>query len=599
MFQKYLKENEESIFYIPICKKKNCNGILELEFDLQNFVVNYQCEKDINHNRKSIYFETFNKYYLEKQNIDKCTICLHNLEIKYECKQCEKLYCHTCFLKDEHIKENKNNAKIKSEHCEIHNSVNNIYCFNCLKNICDFCKENNYCKEHDIIKLSEIKPNFNQLESLKNKMKEKKNYIKELINSIDTWLMKITKKINLLKKNLKDEMLLLDKIFGNFNQHFLNYTYYSNFNKFNKFIKISNNNNLYEFYNSFNFKNQTKIMFQILFDDKKIELQRKKGFFKSLSEDKNDWCSLISKIDEENFFIYSSYYNYVWLVELNNIKNKDNDSNEKKITLYDNNLLEFNEEILSVTSSLQSKKIYCCLQHKREIRIINFDLDEKKLKLDELIIRDNNYFNKCIELDYDLVAAIDKNSISLWRIDKLNKSYFKEKKIELYFEPFDLLKIDENFIISTFFDTKEVVFYDKTNLDTNKVIKNVDIIKSHNCLFSFGEYIIINCEKGISLLLIKTKEIVQYINSYNEPYDNKLLCSSFDRNIFILYRENKLIRKMKFQEGCFIPIEEFEINIKKEDLLYDLNDINNFICMNYDDNDIIASESFIYLLKKN
>ena len=226
--------------------------------------------------------------------------------------------------------------------------------------------------------------------------------------------------------------------------------------------------------------------------------------------------------------------------------------------------MEFNEKILSITSSLQSKKIYCCLEYKRQIRIFNFDLDENKLKLDELIIKDyykNNHFNKYIELDYDLVGIIDNNSISLWRIDKINKSYFKEVEIKLFFEPFDLLKIDENFIISTFFGSKEIVFYDKNNLDTNKIIKNVDSIKSNNCLFSFGEYIIINCEKGIALLMIKTKEIVQYINSYkyNNKYDEKLICSSFDRNIYLLYKNTMLLIKIKFKEGCFITIEKYKI----------------------------------------
>lgn len=84
-------------------------------------------------------------------------------EIKYECEQCEKLYCYKCFIKHEQIKANKNNAKKKSKKCEIHNCINDNYCFDCLKNICYFCKENNHCKEHDIINLSDINPTFNQI----------------------------------------------------------------------------------------------------------------------------------------------------------------------------------------------------------------------------------------------------------------------------------------------------------------------------------------------------------------------------------------------------------------------------------------------------
>ena len=144
-------------------------------------------------------------------------------------------------------------------------------------------------------------------------------------------------------------------------------------------------------------------------------------------------------------------------------------------------------------------------------------------------------------------------------------------------------------LFQLFYDTKKIVFYDKNNLDINKVIKNIDAINSHNCLFSFGKYIIINCEEGIALLLIKTKEMVQYINSYKDGW--KLLCSSFDNNIYILYEEYSLLRKIKFKEGGFIPIEEYKI---KKNTEY----FNCLICINYEDNDIIACNNYIYLLKK-
>ena len=71
------------------------------------------CDKDKNHQNNNLYFETFERFYLSEQNIQKCYNCFINLENKdkYECKECDKLFCSSCFLSDKHIIGNIKNLK--------------------------------------------------------------------------------------------------------------------------------------------------------------------------------------------------------------------------------------------------------------------------------------------------------------------------------------------------------------------------------------------------------------------------------------------------------------------------------------------------------
>lgn len=42
---------------------------------------------------------------------------------------------------------------------------------------------------------------------------------------------------------------------------------------------------------------------------------------------------------------------------------------------------------------------------------------------------------------------------------------------------------------------------------------------------------------------------------------------SFDRNIYLLYKNTMLLIKIIFKEGCFIPIEKYKIYQGKENFL--------------------------------
>ena len=98
--------SEKQKWFYPCCKVPNCGGILKIKIN-DNFTIDFKCSKDEEHTGKKIYFKTFERFYLKENKIKKCNQCNTILKItntKYECKECEKIYCKSCFMTDIHIK---------------------------------------------------------------------------------------------------------------------------------------------------------------------------------------------------------------------------------------------------------------------------------------------------------------------------------------------------------------------------------------------------------------------------------------------------------------------------------------------------------------
>ena len=74
------KQNIESEFYIPLCSEKNCKGNLAINFDFNNFTINYQCGENKAHKGEKVYFQTFDKFFMKKRKIRNCSRCSTNLE---------------------------------------------------------------------------------------------------------------------------------------------------------------------------------------------------------------------------------------------------------------------------------------------------------------------------------------------------------------------------------------------------------------------------------------------------------------------------------------------------------------------------------------
>lgn len=243
------EKSEINNYYYPCCKVNACNGFLKIKYG-DNFTIDCECEKNISHNREHIYFKTFERFYLKKEKIKKCSKCLTNLDnISYNCKICYNYYCFSCAVHDEHIKKDINNLKSNSKICLLHNSNFTLFCKNCNQYFCFYCEINKdiiSSKNHKFINLHTLVPSKNDINKIKNKMEQKVKFYDKIINSIEEWERKIIYKSNQLKQNLKDEISLLEKLFLNYNQFFLNYPYLCLFKNFDNF-KNKYNEKLLEF----------------------------------------------------------------------------------------------------------------------------------------------------------------------------------------------------------------------------------------------------------------------------------------------------------------------------------------------------------------
>ena len=593
-------------FYYPYCREKGCCGILKIKFG-DNFNIDYECDKNKEHKGKEIFFKTFERFYLKEKEIEKCINCFSVLDydVFYKCKQCDKLYCTMCFIKDEHIKKDINNLEIITKKCSIHKRELNQYCIDCKKNFCVYClknddtivSEDSHKGEHKVINLTDYMPTKEQIINLKNKIKEKNKFYEEIINSINKWEKTLITKTNRIKQNLKDEISLFSKIVYNYNQYFLNYTYYSTFYFLDEYFKNKNCVMLNKFKNTVSFEEKNKVLFEYFNlnkNNKKTKKNHKKGYFEHFYSLNN---GLIEKINNEYYFEYFSENEKIYLSKYDKKSDNIKYSEEK----------EFKDKIYSVSISKENSQIYICLLDKKEVKILDYNLDKKEFKLNKNSIIDENnivsHFNKCIKLTNDFFATIDNDMIIIW--DKTNDDsnrYNIVKRNYMFENTTDILLANEDYFISSQSKNQTLIIYDIKSLSIEHYITNIDCIDSTNCFLLFKQYVIINCKKGIALFFIKTKEITQYIENYIGFSENKEIILDNNEHICILNKTMKTnmllfnigcdlkIIKLNMVDGLFEPYEEYEkIELKEKDII-------RIICLN--DGDFILLGKNVYVLKE-
>ena len=159
----------------------------------------------------------------------------------------------------------------------------------------------------------------------------------------------------------------------------------------------------------------------------------------------------------------------------------------------------------------------------------------------------------------------------------------------------DLLSINDEYFISANQIKKVILFFNVNNLKQEKIISDIDVIDNKDCLLLFKEYIIINCEKGMAIIMIKTKELIQFVEGKSYIYDKKIFfCNDI---IYVAhYNLNHQVKKnyynvsikiylYKIIEGLLENYKNYkEIKIKIKNIGKD-NDINimnkiTIFCMN-------------------
>ena len=554
-----IKENSKKKFCYPYCKEKPCDGILKLKIN-DNFTLDYECDKDKNHNGKNIYFKTFELFYLKEKNIPKCCKC--NLELEndyhYTCKKCDEIYCSNCFLNDEHIKKNINNISIDNRKCKIHHKEISRYCINCKTNLCNYCvKFDNTHEIHEIKNLSTFMPSKNKINNLNIKIKEKSLYYDKIIYSLNIWKRDINNKIEELKNNLRKEIDFYKKISLNFNPFFMNYTYYWNFYYLNNCIK-ENNFYLEKFINSSDLEEKGNALIKLFFENKKEEypILKKTEFFCS-SDKMYDY-----KINENYYFQWNKSEQKIKLSHFD----QENREFEQICYLRDIPI----DKVYSVSSSPIKNQIYVCSKDEKKVLIFDYNINEKYIRKNDNFIEDeeeSGHFNKCISISNEYLATSDDSKINIWCKDNNSENgYLNIKHIELNNEISDLLLINKEYFIGSVPNIQAILFFEINSLEEKKRILNIDCIDYKDILLLYNEYTIVNCNSGISIVSNKTKELIQCVEY---DFHNRKLCLSYKDIIYLIIIEDKLyhnsfynlrIIALKKIEGSFVKYREYKVN---------------------------------------
>ena len=497
-----------------------------------------------------------------------------------------------------------------STKCPVHKSNFAHFCVNCKEYLCNFCLKNepNMHKSHEIKTMFDLMPSKEQIQKLKNRIKD----YDELIMNIDSWLNELTRKVERLKNNLLDEKELFSKLIDNFNQCFDNYSYFSNFHYLNKYSKYFNNEYLDKFSKCFTFWEKTKILLKLFNSEYKsktsVDIHKNYYLKNYYSIDKG----ILMKIKDNFFFEYSPKYDEINITTY--------DRNKDILTKLEKTKILFKNKIYSVSLHNNNNlyyTIYACLSHEKKVLIFNLDLNMGIMKQskDKLIKYENGHFKKSIQLSSELVATADDYCINLWIKNKKSDNGFSSlKEIKLGTGVSDILSLNSEFFISSHYFSEKIIFYDIKIIAKEKTICKIDCIDTINSLILFNEYIIVNCKGGIALICIKTRELIQYLQNFSEKFLNKELYLNKEKGVlFILNKaesddeddsddseENEnddsnyiSIYVVKFYEGCFNLMDIYEKIEKKNDNLH-------LMCINNNNNkDILLWGKKVYMLKKS
>ena len=250
------KEEEKEIISNEILCPECKENIL---ININNYKINlYDCKN--RHKRENITlneYENIQKVDLSKIICNKCNINNRNNKELYICTECNINLCPLCKYKHDKT-HNFINYKDKNYICIKHSDSYIKYCKECKENICFNCINGH--NNHNIIDLSNIIVNKDEL------LKQMKN-MREIINKFKNNIEEIKNILNKVLSNIEKYYKIFNNIINNYNNKHRNYELYYNLNE----IKGSNNNIMNEL-NSINnesninnkFKNIIDIYYKII-----------------------------------------------------------------------------------------------------------------------------------------------------------------------------------------------------------------------------------------------------------------------------------------------------------------------------------------------
>ena len=548
-----IKINENNKYYIPICREKHCKGHLKIIIDELKFTIDGVCSKNKNHIFNDLFFDTFEKFYLKENKTKNCFSCSINLDNKnaFKCKKCENIFCSNCFISDKHIQEDIKNLSLLTNRCSIDQNELTNYCVDCGEKLCIFCfkkyEEKNPHKNHTIINIANNAPSIEKMKKLKEKILKKSEAFNSLIKSLNEWQKELNKKMERIKQNLKKEINLIKKLYMNFNIDYIDYTYYSNFNEIFYNLEDYNNEFFKEFMKSYNFNEKTKCILNYLtYNPNNPKVVNNNYQLKEFYSGNNEL--VLEKFIKRFCFYYSNYHKYISLVEF------------KDTSFYnpEERRINFKDKILCFNFSPSKEKIYVILANKKGIIFLDYNFEENTLQLtdDKIEIDEPGNFKKCIYLKDNWLLVIDDNNVYLFFKNDLNLIKFTNtNKITFEDKIYDICKIDNKFALIS--QKSKLIFIKIENLSKEKEINNIDCLEKPNNLILIKDCVLVNCEKGIAIILLKTKEMVQY-KFDDEILGDKKIVKLNNNYIYILNTLGNLL-KYNFHEYNLILNEKSKI----------------------------------------
>jgi len=488
------KELNHNIF-LPLCQL--CGNILNIKIDPIKFEINYYCENE-NFSKYESYSTFENKYIKNLSSL--------NNELKND-RNIPKYKAN-----------NYNNIlKLYSEFeiCKEHKFNISEYCTICKNNICLFCSNEEKHKNHKdkIIKFSDIILSSFEYEKANKILEQREQFIKSFINKIENWKNEIIKKVKNLENILDKEIIILRKMTSNFNKKYLNYNYINNYNNIYEYLLGNRNKYLYDFYKENNFNEMSSYLFKI-FENLEQENNKSLNYINIINENenenenKNDEIYTFKNLANinDNYFIYQNseliriinyYQNKFHLVAQINIKNDDFLDNSISVSNFDNKIIYFNSN---------------------QIFILRYNLYENTIDILE-IIPFNNLLN-CVEIKKEYLLLLKEKELIIWKNKKIEIRKIISDNIS------NIIPINNHYFIGYFSDS--ISFYNTNTLEKIKTLNNIDLsIK----ISKFRDEFIICVGKGkITLISIKTKELVQTLEYLYKKYDNSY---SYYLNIYI------------------------------------------------------------------
>ena len=214
---------------ILLCPKCNTIPILKLEYKEIEPILLKECKCLVNQS------ENLSNFLSQKNEFEcnKCNIITDSPNNLLFCVKCQKNFCH-----DHHNihKDSLYSQNILYSLCQVHKKYYSGYCFQCQKNICPNCINSHHLHDRtNFITLSNKITNSNfpsQLEKTKEalkKMKEKKNYILEIIEETKKEIIKVFEKYQKINnEELKFTEILLNFYQYNYKKSTLNYEIFHN-----------------------------------------------------------------------------------------------------------------------------------------------------------------------------------------------------------------------------------------------------------------------------------------------------------------------------------------------------------------------------------